>query len=65
MSLPLQEVRGLTQMLGEINAGVGDNDDVLDRGFDLSEVCLLSSEAPRRYVDGSTRLQGRLNQGCR
>lgn len=63
MSLPVHEVRSLTQMLVKSTPG-GDDDGVHDRGFDLSEVCVcFQVKHPRRYVDGSTHLQGRLNLG--
>ena len=51
--------------VGEIDAGVEDDDGVLDRGFDLSEVCVCFQVKYRRPAVGLTRLRRQLNQGGR
>ena len=51
--------------VGEIDAGVEDDDGVLDRGFDLLEVCVCFQVKYRRPAVGLTRLRRQLNQGGR
>ena len=63
MSPPHHDCPRFDPDVGEIDAGVEDDDGVLDRGFDLSEVCVCFQVRYRRPVVGLTRLRQGLNQG--